>query len=47
MITTHVDTIEHQKKQIRALEKENIKLKKNIFDSGLILEALKNKIKTE
>jgi len=47
IITTHVDTIEYQKKQIRALEKENNKLKKNIFDSGLILEALKNKIKTE
>ena len=47
MITNHVDTIEYQKKQIRSLEKENIKLKKNIFDSGLILESLKNKIKTE
>ena len=47
LITTHVDTIEYQKKQIRSLEKENIKLKKNIFDSELILETLKNKIKTE
>ena len=29
------------------VELKNIKLKKNIFDSELILETLKNKIKTE
>lgn len=44
-ISSLVEEIESQKKQIKSLDREIIKLKKNIFDKDLLIEAEKNQIK--
>jgi hypothetical protein len=43
IITNHVDTIEQQKREIRALKKENDKLKLKIIEKELIQEAEENR----
>lgn len=44
-ISTLAETIESQKKQIKSLDREILKLKKNIFDKDLIINADKNQKK--
>ena len=43
IITTHVDTIEQQKREIRALKRENDKLKLKLIEKDLIQEAEENR----